>query len=270
MPAAVWDCLRGNGKRVGIGDVEIAVNVITRRNTGSRVVGRLKRMSGVLRDPAGIDDADRGQHGATVLVQDNVVAHGLSNQLQADSLGLESGRVRPVVYAFNSRGIHEVHLDKADPPFVHQRAVGSAQILLGPGIGGIQRIKLIKLSAQLTQVNRLSIRRVNQPVPMMLVNPGALGNLERSYPNAEDQPQVVDLMSNVLHAERKRPSVRGDILSARVFIAFVHLEVPVPEGLKVLCEPLSVGQHIRLGDSIVESCPAPPADGGGKADARLM
>ncbi len=126
-------------------------------------------MAGVLPDATGIHNSHRGEHEAAVLVEDDVISHGRPNDLQADAQRLEGGGVGTVIDALDRRIIHEVHFDEAHAPVVDQGAIGGAQIVLGTGIGGIERIQLFEFTADGADVNRFPGQVVDQPVFVVLI-----------------------------------------------------------------------------------------------------
>ena len=124
-------------------DEKVAVHVEARRDAGGGRFRPKKAVPGVSRDAARVHYPHRIEHGTSVFVQDHIVADGVANHLQADTLGFECGSIWPVVVTLNRRRIHEVQFDETNSPFLNQRFVGLAQVFLRPRMRRIKRVKRV-------------------------------------------------------------------------------------------------------------------------------
>src|SRR5882672_5679683 len=100
------------------------MHVIARSDAGRGVLGVCERMSCILRNSALIHESDWAQHGATVLVEQNVLAHGLADDFQADSLCFQRGCMRAMVVTLDRGAVHEIELEVSGAPFLDECAVG--------------------------------------------------------------------------------------------------------------------------------------------------
>src|ERR1039458_5159756 len=184
----------------------------------------------------------------------------VSDHLQAYALSFECGGIWAVVVAFNGRGVHEVQLDETNSPFPNQRLVGLAQVFLRPRMCRIERIKRVRvLPPHIPQGNRLALGIVDQPILVMFVSPGAVRYLERRRPETNGQAISQNPMSDKAHAVRELRCVGGDVLSARILIAFIDLEIVVTERFQILRQPIGIRQGLALVDRGIISGPAPPS-----------
>src|SRR5262252_5699518 len=126
MPLLLVNRLSRNRESVGITDIEIAVHVIAGSNTGSGFLAGLEGVAGIDRDPTRIYNAYRIQHWTAVFIEQHVFANRISNDLQADALRLQGGRIGLVVKTFNRAVVHEIQLDITNAPVVTQNPVGLA------------------------------------------------------------------------------------------------------------------------------------------------
>src|SRR5215469_10573452 len=116
MPFLFVDDLLGNRKSVRIPDKKIAVHVVAGGYAGSRIPAGFEGVAGILRDAAGVDDSHRIQHRAAVFVEKDILADGITNDLESYALRLEGCGVRAIVLAFDRGVVHEVQFDVADAP----------------------------------------------------------------------------------------------------------------------------------------------------------
>src|SRR5215471_13231836 len=164
VPLLLANGLLGNGESIRVSDVEIAIHIVASRNSRSRFSARCKRMAGVDRGSAGINNTHGIEHGASILVEQNVVTHSLAYDMQADALRFEGGRIRLVIEALDCAVVHKIELDIANTPVCGQSTVRLAQIILGTGMGAVKNVKRIQLgfaSNHPARVNRLTDSIVN-------------------------------------------------------------------------------------------------------------
>src|ERR1019366_3910568 len=184
--------------------------------------GAFKVVPGVRGDSPGVHKANRVEHRTAVLVQDDVIADGVTDDLKTDTLRFESSRIGSVVIALDCCRIHEVQLDEAYPPLTDNGFVGFSQIVLCAGACGVQRIKTVgALVPDIADRNGLAFSVVNEPIFMVLVDPGSGGNLERRSPKAKGQAVRNDAVPYEAHAIRELHRVCHGELSARILIAFI-------------------------------------------------
>src|ERR1019366_7227349 len=203
----------------------------------------------------------RIEHGASVFIQEYLVADRVADHLQTDALGFECSGIWAVVETFNCRRVHEVQLDEADSPLPDQRLVGLAQVFLRPRMRRIKGVKRVNtLLPHILQGNRLALGIVDQPIFVMFVNPRAAAYLERRRPQANGQAISQNMMSHKPHAVRELRRVGGDVLSASVLITFIDLEIVVTERIQMLRQPIGIRQRFAFVDSGIISGPAPPSN----------
>src|ERR1035437_6420706 len=104
----------------------------------------------------------------------------------------------------------------------------------------------------------------------MFVNPRAAAYLERCRPEANCQALSRNTMSDKPHAVWELRCVGGDVLSARVLIAFIDLEIAVPERFQMLRQKIGIRQRFAFVDRGIVSGPAPPADWNLARNTRAM
>ena len=81
MPGLIRHNLRGNAKSIRVADKEIAVHVVSCRNSGSGISRCLESVAGVQRNAPGVNDTDRIEHRAAVFVKEHSLSGGLPNDL---------------------------------------------------------------------------------------------------------------------------------------------------------------------------------------------
>ena len=92
----------------------------------------------------------------------------------------------------------------------------------------------------------------------MFVNPSAAAYLERRRPQANGEAISQNMVGHKPHAVRELRRVGGDVLAARVLIAFIDLEKVVTQRIQMLRQPIGIGQRFALVDRGIISGPAPP------------
>src|SRR6516225_12468508 len=273
MPFLLLHSLEGDGESVRVSGKEVAIHVITSGNSRGGFLACFERVTGVDGDAAGIHNTYRIEHRAPILIKEHIVTDGFTNDPQADALGLKSGRIRLVVEAFNRAVIHEIQLDVANAPDRAQNRIGLAQIILRTGMGAVKNVKWIQASLASddpASMNRLASGIMDQPVFVIFVEPGALGDLKRSGPDSRGQTQHANFALQNVHAAGKQASIGCYVLSARVLIALVDVEEVIAQILQILCQPMRVGYCRPLIEAEIESSPTPPARDGWSLHARMM
>ena len=110
----------------------------------------------------------------------------------------------------------------ADSPLIYQRGVGLPQIILRPGIGGIKDIKPIGLHG--ANLQRLADIILYEPVPVVLINPGAVRHLERCCPYSRHQSQPMNLVFQAGHPVRKERRVGSGVFPPGILVAFINVK----------------------------------------------
>src|SRR5208282_5973328 len=101
---------------------------------------------------------------------------------------------------------------------------------------------------------------VQQPIFMVLVNPGPLGHFEGSRPNSHLQSQSANAVSKIPHAIGKLRGIGCRVFAARVSVTLVKMKIVVAKCLQVFSQPLSVRERSACGDLCVEGRPTPPSE----------
>src|SRR5580658_10862423 len=135
----------GDVEGVRIIDEKSALHRETGCDAGGRVPGSLKTVACVRGDPARINQPHRVEHGTSIFIEDHLTAHGIPDYLEANALRFESCGVWAVAVTLDRGGIHEVEFDESDAPFADECPIGLTHILLGSGMGCVQRVKHIRL-----------------------------------------------------------------------------------------------------------------------------
>src|SRR5271165_6159380 len=100
---------------------------------------------------------------------------------------------------------------------------------------------------------------MDQPIFVMFVNPGAAAYLEWRRPQANGQAISQNMMSHKPHAVGELRRIGGNVLAARILIAFIHLEKVVAERIQMLRQPIGISERFALVDRGIISGPAPPS-----------
>ena len=79
------------------------------------ILGPLKTVARIRGDPARIYKSHWGEHGTSVFIQDHLLAHSITDYLEANALGFEGCGVGAVTVTLDRGGIHEVEFDEPDP-----------------------------------------------------------------------------------------------------------------------------------------------------------
>src|SRR5579871_2031705 len=95
-------------ERIGIIDEEVAVHVEAGCDTGSGGLRPQETMPGVGGDAACVYDPDGVEHGASIFIQNYIVADRIAVHLQIYALGFERSCIWTVVIALNRRAINEI------------------------------------------------------------------------------------------------------------------------------------------------------------------
>src|SRR5579863_2204956 len=111
---------------------------------------------------------------------------------------------------------------------------------------------------------------VQQPIFMVLVNPGSLGHFKGSRPNSHLQSQPANTMSEIPHAAGKLRGIGRRVFAASVPVPHVKMKIVVAQIFQVLGQPLSVRERGALRDLCVKGCPTPPSKHIVWADAAVM
>src|ERR1035437_4660680 len=104
MPTAVSDSLLRYGECIRIGDIEVAVHIVPRRNAWRGVVRGAKGVPGVLPDSAGIYKSHWREHVAAVFIEDHILAYRGPDDFQADAQRFKRRGVRTIANSLHSRG----------------------------------------------------------------------------------------------------------------------------------------------------------------------
>ena len=143
-------------------------------------------------------------------------------------MGFEGCGVGAVMVTLDRGGIHEVEFDEPDPTFADECPVSVPHILLGSGMGCVQRVKHIRLLVpDVANRDRISLGIVHQPVLVVLVDPSPARHLKRRRPYAECQPLSDKVMPDKPQTIRKLRCIRSCIFPAGVLITFINLEISI-------------------------------------------
>jgi len=119
-----------------------------------------------------------------------------------------------------------------------ERAIRLLEIVLRSRVGRIQHIQRIVVVGHITNMNQLARGVVQQPVLVVLINPGAVRDFERGGPDAKGEAIAPYLSANISQSARKQVDIGCCVLAARVLVSFVDLVVGIPALLQVLAKPL--------------------------------
>src|SRR5579863_9392711 len=103
------------------------------------------------------------------------------------------------------------------------------------------------------------MRVVQQPIFMVLVNPGPLGHFKGSRPNSHLQSQSANAVSKIPHATGKLRGIGRRVFAASVPVTHVKMKIVVAQILQILGQPLSVRERSSFGDLCVKGRPTPPS-----------
>src|SRR5437868_3130687 len=112
----------------------------------------------------------------------------------------------------------------------------------------------------IADMNWLIVRVVDQPVFMVLVDPGALGNFKGRSPHPQAQPKVRQLFAESLYAMWEMSGIGRHVFSARVVVTLVEMDVNVAIIFEMVGHPFSVRQRCTLIHAEIVGRPAPPTD----------
>src|ERR1700674_1626049 len=97
------------------------------------------------------------------------------------------------------------------------------------------------LAIDLPRADRLAFRVMHKPVAMLLVDPGAVRNLEWRGPYPGNQTFAATLSFQGSHAIREKCGVRRSVFASGILIPFVDMEELVSQRSQMLSQPLRVG-----------------------------
>ena len=184
MPGLVIDRLRRDGERVRIGDEEIAIHVIARRDpeAASLLASKVCPVSWEMRPASTMPTGfSIGLPSLSSTTPSPTASRMIFRPMRCAS---KSRRVGAVIGSFDCRVVHEIHLEEAQAPVV-QRAVRLFQVGLRAGVGGIEHIQRVLLVGDVADVDELTGGVVQQPVLVILKHPCALRYLEGRGPHTE-------------------------------------------------------------------------------------